>query len=70
MLCSCSFKLLVSPHSIAQATGLPMKIDKMTLEKTNCLFARILVDIDLANPLPEKVLAKRRSLNFFCRYCL
>lgn len=37
----------------------------MTLEKENCLFARVLVDVDFTNALPKRVLVKRKQLNFF-----
>lgn len=45
--------------------GLLLKIDRKTLEVENRLFARVLVDIYLANSLPDKVLVKREGLNFF-----
>lgn len=50
---------------IARAVGHLLKIDRMTLEKENCMFERVLVDVDLANTLPEKVLVKRKQMNFF-----
>lgn len=51
--------------SIARAAGIPLKIDTQTLKFENCIFARLLVDVDLRNELPEKVLVKRKNSNFF-----
>lgn len=52
-------------YSIARGIGLPLKIDAKTLSIENAIFARILVDIDLAKALPERILVKRKDLNFF-----
>lgn len=51
--------------SIARVAGLPLKIDRQTLNLENCIFARLLVDVDLRNKLPEEVLVKRQHSNFF-----
>lgn len=66
--------------SIPRGTGLPLKIDEKTSAIEHGLFARVLVEIDLAGSLPERILVKRRRLNFFvnityeklpyfCTYC-
>lgn len=40
--------------SIARVARLPLKIDRQTLNLENCMFARLLVDVDLMNGLPKK----------------
>lgn len=50
--------------AIARGTGTPPKIDEKTLTIENGIFARILVDVDLVGSLPERILVKRRLMNF------
>lgn len=64
-------------YNIARGCGLPLKIDRKILDVENGLDARILVDVDMAAMLPEKILVKRKNFNFFIgviyenfpRYC-
>lgn len=44
-----------------------MKFDQKTLGMEYGMFARILVHLDLASQLPEKILVERRELNFYVR---
>lgn len=52
-------------YNITRGTGLPLKVNKKTLELENDMFAIVLVDVDISKHLPEKILVKRKNLNFF-----
>lgn len=45
--------------------GLPLKIDKKTMDVENGIFTRVIVNVDLINALLGRVLVKREGLNFF-----
>lgn len=50
---------------ITKGIKLSLKIHERTLAIENNLFIRVLIDLDLAGALPERILVKRRQLNFF-----
>lgn len=50
---------------ITRGIGLPLKIDRRTLNKEFGLFARVLVDIDFTKYLPDEILVTRRNKEFF-----
>lgn len=52
-------------YSIGRGLDTPLKIDKKTIEKEIGLFARILIDVDLAHQIPERLLIQRKELEFF-----
>lgn len=52
-------------YSIGRGLGTPLKVDKKTFDKEIGLFARILIDIDLARQVPERMLIQRKDLEFF-----
>lgn len=62
---------------IARGVGIPLQIDRKTITKEFGLYARILVDVDLARELTEQILVTRRNFEFFVsieyekcpRYC-
>lgn len=47
--------------NITRGVGLPWKIDRQTLNLSQGIYARILVEVDLVNPLPERLLVTRRD---------
>lgn len=48
-------------YYIAKGDGLPLKIDERTLAKENSLYARMLIGVDLAEELPERILVKKNN---------
>lgn len=50
---------------IGRGIGLLFMIDKKTKEKEISLFARMLIDVDLACAIPEKILIQGRDFEFF-----
>lgn len=42
--------------AIARGVGMPLLIDRRTLNKEYGLYARVLVDIDFTNVLPDEIL--------------
>lgn len=49
---------------ISRGFGLPLKIYGRTLAKDNGMYARVLIVVDLTTELPERILVKRKQLNF------
>lgn len=47
--------------NIAMGVGLPIKIDPLTLSLYHGLFARILIELDLAKPLARRVLVTKKD---------
>lgn len=60
--------------NIASAVGTPLKIDPTTVSTYQGLHARVLVDVDVSNILPKKVLAslktekKDLNISFFVNF--
>lgn len=67
---------------IARGAGMPLKVDPLTLQRRSGLYCRVLLDVDLLNALPDKILVQRKSagVEFFtnvvyeklpqyCSYC-
>lgn len=50
---------------ISKGVGMPLRIDDKTLKKELGIYARILVDIDFARDLPEKILVQHNDNEFF-----
>ncbi|KAK9279866.1 hypothetical protein L1049_013549 [Liquidambar formosana] len=48
-----------NPLEIARGAGLPLQIDRATLNQIYGLYARILVEIDMSQPLPESIRSKK-----------
>ena len=46
---------------IARGVGTPLQLDKATKEREFGYYARILVDVDLANELPSSLIVKREA---------
>lgn len=44
--------------NITVGVGLPLKIDRLTLSYYHGTYARVLVDVDLSQPLPGRILAR------------
>lgn len=44
--------------NIAGRVGLPLKIDPLSLSLYHEMYTRVLIDVDLTQPLPEKILVK------------
>ncbi|KAF5192881.1 zinc ion binding / nucleic acid binding protein, partial [Thalictrum thalictroides] len=66
--------------SIARGVGNPMRVDEKTLKRDFGYFANVLVDVDLAEPIPDQVYVKTPSFEFwqpveipkypkFCSHC-
>lgn len=54
---------------ISKGVGTPLQIDKKTLNKELGLYARVLVDVNLAKELPEQIYFRKRTLSsFFIEY--
>lgn len=47
--------------NIAMGVGLPIKIDPLTLSLYHGLYARVLVEVDLSKPLPQKILVTKKD---------
>ncbi|XP_050376340.1 uncharacterized protein LOC126793761 [Argentina anserina] len=62
---------------IARGVGTPLQLDKATKEREFGYYARVLVDVDLANELPSSLMVKREAHCFpieivyenMCTYC-
>lgn len=67
--------------NIARSAGMPLKIDPLSLKKTEP-FSHILVDIDFSTDFPERVLVQKKSgsyefyanlfyefVLYFCHHC-
>ncbi|XP_026459817.1 uncharacterized protein LOC113360529 [Papaver somniferum] len=50
--------------TISRAIGTPVKVDEVTLNYENGLYARVLVDIDLAQKIPNKLWIKNKYGGF------
>lgn len=51
----------------ASGAGFPLKIDPRTLALEQGLYARVLIEVDIANPLPDKILVKNGKSDFVVR---
>lgn len=52
-----------SISSVVREMGFPLKIDLITLNLNLGICAQVLVEVDLLQPPPEKVLVKRKNAN-------
>ncbi|KAM7501096.1 hypothetical protein LguiA_025510 [Lonicera macranthoides] len=66
--------------SIGRTIGIPLIVDPASLRREFCMYARILIDVDLQHPLPSRVLVEREGFSFevnvsfeklpnFCTHC-
>nr|KYP55068.1 hypothetical protein KK1_001273 [Cajanus cajan] len=51
--------------AIASAVGTPISLDKATSDRKYGHFARVLIEIDLANKIPTQLLVEREGYAFF-----
>ena len=51
--------------NVARGVGVPLKIDKATLDGNFGTFARILIDVDLSKELLEYLMIERLGHKFF-----
>lgn len=67
--------------AIARGIGIPLSLDDATINKSLGHFARVLVDLDLAAPIRDKILVERKDFTFlvgidyerlplFCSSCM
>lgn len=50
---------------ISKGVSFPVRIDERTIEKENGLYARVQINVDLTAEFHERILVKRKQLNFF-----
>lgn len=48
--------------NIARGIGMPLKIDRLTLDWYQGMFARVYVDVDLSKSLPERILVTLKNI--------
>lgn len=53
--------------NIASGVGVPLKFDEKTIKLEKGVYARALVDVDLALPLPESLLVEREEVSFYVK---
>lgn len=51
--------------NITSGTGLPLQIDQATLSMDIGIYAMVLIDVDVAQLLSERLLVKKKNLKFF-----
>jgi len=50
--------------AIARGSGTTLSLDDHTMKKNRCLFAKVLVDIDLLSSLPNQLFVERSGFAF------
>lgn len=53
--------------NIASGAGFPLKIDLRTVALEQGIYARVLVEVDIAKPLLERILIKKGLVDFLVR---